>query len=1035
MKKFLVNPEDVYINNRFCFKLKHIFMIADRPIPKELIFLKEEMIWELSNQDIWKKRAPKKGEGIRVMIAWNWRRTSMETFEKLIKEGVIVITYGELRNKQKELLDYVRISSFEETKHLWISIGNYIRSFINIPTVCITGSVGKTTTTRLLQFIFAQKYKVFNSGGNLNIPEYYVKEMISRENKTFQIHIQETGGGAPEAVKSSGMIMEPNAFVITNILSAHIDLYKNLDGVEKDKCSLDDYAQEEAFGVINADDERLVKHKFQHKIITCGIKNTNADYVAQNVKQTKKGLAISIKHGDEIEKVIVNIIGKHNAYNVLLACATAHNLGMDFETIKSGLKAYRGDLVRNNLMNISGRYFYIDCFNHNEKSVSAALKTVCEMEVNKGNKRIAVIGGHNHLGKLASKINYKLGLSLSNYKEIDEFFIHGLPVGSPEKKVDTVGDSYSLYKGALEVIDNEKVYYCDSNDKLGKLIKEKSQPGDLILMKGIVWLPQWVVLDKTFGTSITIRGNTGRYYKVYDENGWGNYYEGIEAVNIKYGMLKDHLMKIPESIQGKPVFRVAANAFKGNKEFTHVDFGKSTVNIGMNAFEDCINLERISIEEGIKHIEKAAFKGCINLKEVELSSVEHIEEEAFFGCKKLKFVMLSNRCLHIENNAFFGCNEMIIITDKGSYAEKWAKDNKIPVILKNEKRRIAIIFGGNSSEHEVSRESACSILKNIDKNKYDIYVIGITKTGKWLLTTATPEQIANGKWEMHKENIPAVLLPDAETKGIATEKEVINVELVWPVLHGKNGEDGAIQGLCELAGIKYIGSNICSSSVGMDKIFTKYIVEKIDVQQAKYFAISYSEYLQDKKKAIDKTEVTFKKNYPLFVKPAVSGSSVGISKVFRRDDLECAYNKAFLESKKVLVEEAIEGQEVEVAVLGNDNPKVSCVGEILSAGEWYDYESKYKNSKSETLIPANIDIETEREIQESAIRIYNILGCRGLSRVDFFVSNDDRVIFNEINTLPGFTEISMYPKLWEAMGVKYSELLDEIIKFAIEDDL
>ena len=349
---------------------------------------------------------------------------------------------------------------------------------------------------------------------------------------------------------------------------------------------------------------------------------------------------------------------------------------------------------------------------------------------------------------------------------------------------------------------------------------------------------------------------------------------------------------------------------------------------------------------------------------------------------------------------------------------------------------IVVIFGGASSEHEVSRKSANAILSNINKEKYNIMTLGITKKGEWILTEASNEEILNGEWENHPNNRKAIISPDSNEKGLmAINKddcvEHLHVDLVWPVLHGKNGEDGTIQGLCELAELKYVGPDVCSSAASMDKAVTKMIVAHSSVNQAKYLA--YYQYEVNKKPEliIDEIDSYFKK-YPLFVKPADAGSSVGISKVNSKVEISKALEIAFREDDRIVIEEGVVGQEVEVAVLGNSEPKASKVGEVLAAADWYDYDAKYKNTASRTLIPANIDKDVELELQKSAIEIYKLLGCKSLSRVDFFVTGDKTVIFNEINTLPGFTEISMYPKLWKATGVPYSELLDKIISYSME---
>lgn len=351
----------------------------------------------------------------------------------------------------------------------------------------------------------------------------------------------------------------------------------------------------------------------------------------------------------------------------------------------------------------------------------------------------------------------------------------------------------------------------------------------------------------------------------------------------------------------------------------------------------------------------------------------------------------------------------------------------------NNKKKIMVVFGGASSEHEVSRMSAFSILTNLNKERYDIVTVGITKEGHWLLTDSNFEDIKSGEWENNPNNKTVTLNVDMGKSQLifldGDDYHTENIDCLWPVLHGKNGEDGTIQGLCELAGIKFVGPDTCSSALCMDKAYTKIVVNSRGINQAKYLAMITSDFHGDEQNCLDRIDEYFGK-YPLFVKPARAGSSVGITKVNEKSELLEAIEIAFREDTKIVVEEGIYGREVEISVLGNEHPKASCVGEIIPEASWYDYEAKYNSSVSRTIIPANLKESVVKEIQETAIEIYKLLGCMGLSRVDFFVTDDDKVIFNEVNTLPGFTQISMYPKLWEASGLPYSELLDEILNCA-----
>lgn len=338
------------------------------------------------------------------------------------------------------------------------------------------------------------------------------------------------------------------------------------------------------------------------------------------------------------------------------------------------------------------------------------------------------------------------------------------------------------------------------------------------------------------------------------------------------------------------------------------------------------------------------------------------------------------------------------------------------------KKKVAILFGGQSTEHEVSRVSAASVLRNIDSAKYEVYPIGITKAGEWFEYTGSVDKIESGEWEKDE------FYKSSKGQEILFSKEV---DVVFPVLHGLYGEDGTIQGLCKLIGIPCVGPGVLSSSVCMDKVYTKYVLSCFDIKQADYVVVKSNEYKEKKDEIIKSIEN--KLGYALFIKPSNSGSSVGITKAHNRDELEAGLENALKYDRKVLVETAINAREVEVAVLGNDNPKASVPGEIVPAKEFYDYEAKYENAASKLLIPADLSKDKIEEVKDTAVKVYSALDCAGMARVDFLVDKDNlKIYLNEVNTIPGFTKISMYPKLWEATGKEYTKLLDELINLAIE---
>jgi|LSQX01.2.fsa_nt_gb D-alanine-D-alanine ligase len=363
------------------------------------------------------------------------------------------------------------------------------------------------------------------------------------------------------------------------------------------------------------------------------------------------------------------------------------------------------------------------------------------------------------------------------------------------------------------------------------------------------------------------------------------------------------------------------------------------------------------------------------------------------------------------------------------------------------RKRVLVIFGGQSSEHEVSRVSATSIIKNIDSSKFDISMIGITKDGKWIPYEGEVEKIASGEWEeialngnLKNLKVGSSLIDTIVNRGITSKEnsETVDavgkrrkVDVIFPVLHGVNGEDGTIQGLFEIAGIPYVGPGVLGSALGMDKIYAKIIFEKAGIPQADYLYFTRKEVKEDADSIVGSIEAKF--SYPVFVKPSNAGSSVGVSKARNRTELIEALNFAAKYDRKILVEEFINGREVECAVLGNDDPIASTVGEVVPSNDFYDYKAKYIDNKSKVIIPAKLLAETIEEVRNYAVKAFKALDCAGLSRVDFFVHRESgKVYINEVNTIPGFTSISMYPMLWEASGISYAELVERLIDLAVE---
>ena len=351
------------------------------------------------------------------------------------------------------------------------------------------------------------------------------------------------------------------------------------------------------------------------------------------------------------------------------------------------------------------------------------------------------------------------------------------------------------------------------------------------------------------------------------------------------------------------------------------------------------------------------------------------------------------------------------------------------------KLSVCILFGGMSPEHEVSLRSAESVLNNIDHSKYNVIPMGITRDGDWIIFGGDDySELPAGTWMNNPKNNRGAISPVRGQGLLRFEDDCVvreRIDVVFPVMHGENCEDGAIQGLLQLAGIPYVGPHIAASAVSMDKTLTKLVVDQAGVPQAAWHLVRRHEVKSHMDHVIEVLEKKFQ--YPMFVKPAGTGSSVGVSKAANREALDKALHDAAKFDEKILVEEFIHGREIEVAVMGNSSPVASCCGEIDSGAEFYDYEAKYVTDTSTAYVPARISEEVEEQVRELAVQVYSAIGCQGLSRVDFFVTyEDNRIVFNEINTLPGFTSISMYPKLFDASGIPYPQLIDELLNLALE---
>lgn len=350
------------------------------------------------------------------------------------------------------------------------------------------------------------------------------------------------------------------------------------------------------------------------------------------------------------------------------------------------------------------------------------------------------------------------------------------------------------------------------------------------------------------------------------------------------------------------------------------------------------------------------------------------------------------------------------------------------------KKRVAVIFGGKSAEHEISLMSAKNVVNALDPNKYEAILIGIDAKGNWKYLKEAQTLLNSGKltkFTSEQKNTKEIsVIPGKETSSLSMDGQSITVDVVFPVLHGPFGEDGTIQGMLKLLNIPYVGPDVLASSVSMDKDMMKKILRDSKIPVARWVCFRPHEI-----KDFSYSKVSKELGAILFIKPANMGSSIGVHKVTNKEEYDLALKDAFQYDNKVLVEEEIKGREIECSVLGNEFPKASLPGEVIvtSKDGWYSYDAKYVDEKGADIkIPADLPASMIKKIQETAVATFKTLGCEGMSRVDMFVTTDGKIYLNEINTIPGFTNISMYPKMWEATGIKYSDLIDTLIDLAIQ---
>ena len=665
---------NVWNGERFVFTLNKIAAISEGllEVPECFREIADEPIAMICGYRL--NPDPEKGLSVRFLP--QYAQSNYNNYVSQAQKGVIMVSHVALQDAAGNQLPMIKVANLKAVQHTLIRIGAYMKRVCPMPTIALTGSVGKTTTTMFMESIFAEKYRVFVSGRNLNISEAFIERMLEDFGSSYDFHIQETGGGGPNVVEHSAMTLTPDAFAILNVFPHHLDKYKTVEGIWYDKSSLDRHAKENAFGIINIDDDILRNHKFQHRTVTCGIIHKEADYVAENIRQDGIYLRMDILHQGTRTPIQINIPGIHNAYNAVIAFAMAKEWGMSYEEIQAGFRAYTSRGIRQNLCEIAGRTMYIDCFNIAADSIRSCLKTLDSLEPKPGCRRIAVLSGENALGQNSFAVNYAVGLEMAKYKA-DEFIFVGLPETEPAEQINLHGDGRSVFEGARRVVRDRPVSYCDDLGKLADMLIRNTKPGDVILFKGIFRFPLFAAIDRAFGTSILIHEPMFTRQLWRSHHFAAHYYKEIHGSSIVRALSNQAETQIPNTIFGKPIYRIGKDVFRKRTDLTSIDFGLSLQNIGEQSFFGCTGLKELNIPANVIHVEQKAFANCTALESVNFDGVLHICSEAFANCKSLKTVYLTDSCQTIEPNAFFGCPNLTIVAPEGSVAHRYALENGI----------------------------------------------------------------------------------------------------------------------------------------------------------------------------------------------------------------------------------------------------------------------------------------------------------------------------------------------------------------------
>ncbi len=578
-------------------------------------------------------------------------KISIKDMQKLLKKNVIVFSDKDYYDDDGNRFHTIKV---DDPYELYLKTAKVYKERFDIPTICITGSVGKTTTTNLANLVFNEKYKVLSTGITSNTPTYFIEELYSKLNNSYDIYIQETGALRSYVLEEGAKILNPDAFIITNInKNHHLDGYGTSESLIRDKTCYDKFSKKSAIGIINIDDEVLSNFKFNRDIITIGIHNQNADYICKNIVQNDDNLQFDIidNKNNHVVKIDINIMGKHNAYNILAVYALAKKFDITDEEFIRGLKKYKSLSLRQNFDVICGRKIYMDSFNICADSIKSSLESLENVKVDKYNKKIVILGGENALGDLSYEVNFKTGKTLNKYN-IDKLIIVG---PKDNKNINLMGDGKALYDGAKTVIEKRKLVYYDDIFKVAKFIEEDTKPGDAILIKGIFRLGLFAAVDLAFGFDTIYRHTyfTSNAKSVEDDNFKGIVIEKINKINLLKYTGDSSSVVIPDYINNIEVANLNRGLFSNRIKLKKVQIGKNINCISDQAFMNCKNLKEINIPSNVKRIGKSAFENCTSLEKVTIENgLLSVDSRAFYNCNKLEKIEFPSSTIDIKNDAF-----------------------------------------------------------------------------------------------------------------------------------------------------------------------------------------------------------------------------------------------------------------------------------------------------------------------------------------------------------------------------------------------